>query len=153
MIHRDLTSAETEALLVRQCYAHIGFTGDDGRISVLPISYIYENGIFYSFSDRASSKLAAMHAHPQVCIQVEELDAPNTWRSVQAWGTYAEASTEQIGRFSLLVEEFWQRADKGSMIFSVFRDFMDNPQKKMALYTVTVESMVAKEGGHGKNIF
>lgn len=149
MIERDLTNDEITALLKTQCYAHLGYTNTDGSIGVLPISYVYDDGVFFSFSTRGQ-KIDAMHKNPHVCIQVEELHKPNVWKSVQAWGKFSEVGSKDIGQFNLLVEDFWRRADKNDVMFSVFRDFMDNPSVPMTLYHVTVEKMIGKQGKHSR---
>jgi nitroimidazol reductase NimA-like FMN-containing flavoprotein (pyridoxamine 5'-phosphate oxidase superfamily) len=150
MIEHDLTPVEIDTLLRKQCYAHLGFTNAEGDISVLPISYVYRDGIFFSFSTRGS-KIEAMHKNPRVCIQVEELHHATAWKSVQAWGRFSEVGSKDVGQFKLLVEDFWKRFDKNELIFSVFRDFMDNPSVPMTLYHVTVDKMIGKQGKHSRS--
>lgn len=145
MIERDLTNDEIDTLLKSQCYAHLGYTNLDGSIGVLPISYVYDDGVFFSFSTKGS-KIEAMQKNPHVCIQVEELHKPTTWKSVQAWGTFSEVGSKDIGQFNLLVSDFWRRVDKNDLMFSAFRDFMENSSESMTLYHVTVEKMIGKQG-------
>lgn len=149
MIDRDLTIGEMEELLRAQCYAHIGFIDETGLVNVLPISYVYDDGIFFSFAMKGS-KIRSMQKNPNVCVQVEQLHPSNVWKSVQAWGTFSEVGGKDIGQFTALVEDFWWRADKNELIFSVFRDFMDNPSTPMTLYHITVDKMIGKQGSHSR---
>lgn len=149
MIDRDLTKDEIDALLKAQCYAHVGFLDEQGAVNVLPISYVYDDGVFFSFSTRGS-KIHSMQKNPDICIQVEELHAPKSWKSVQAWGKFSEVGSADVGQFKLLVEDFWSRVDKKNIMFSVFRDFMDNPKIPMTLYHMTVEKIIGKQGSHAR---
>lgn len=149
MIDRDLTKDEIDTLLKKQCYAHVGFLDEKGAVNVLPISYVYDDGVFFSFSTRGS-KIHSMQKHPDICIQVEELHAPKSWKSVQAWGKFSEVGSADIGQFKLLVEDFWSRADKNDVMFSVFRDFMDNPKIPMTLYHMTANKIIGKQGSHSR---
>lgn len=149
MIERDLTKVEIEELLHRQCYAHLGFTDLEGHVSVLPISYVYDDGVLYSFSTQGS-KLEAMRKHPHVCVQVEEVSQPYSWKSVQIWGTFSETGNRDMIQFTTLVENFWRRADKNDVMFTVFRDFLHNPEMHMTIYHITAKKMIGKKGSHEK---
>lgn len=149
MIERDLTTVEIEEVLRSQCYAHLGFINEHGEVSILPISYVYDDGVFYSFSTEGS-KLASMRAHPHVCVQVEETSHTNTWMSVQVWGTFSETGNRDMTQFNTLVENFWRRSDAHNPIFTVFRDFLQNPSMHMTLYHITAKKMIGKKGGHAK---
>jgi len=51
------------------------------------------------------TKLAAMRAHPQVCVEVEHVDDLSNWRSVIAWGTFEECrDADWDAGLALLVE-------------------------------------------------
>ncbi len=90
-MHRDLADTEIDDLLQTQLYGHLGCTLPDGRVYVVPITFVYRDGIIYSFSS-GGQKIDALRAHPSACLQVEQYLHEGSWRSAIAWGTYEELS-------------------------------------------------------------
>jgi nitroimidazol reductase NimA-like FMN-containing flavoprotein (pyridoxamine 5'-phosphate oxidase superfamily) len=86
---RDLTAAEVEEVLRETRIGRIGCHAE-GRIYVVPIVYLYEDGCAYGRS-ADGLKIRTMRANPSVCFEVE-LAHGREWRSVIAWGTYEELS-------------------------------------------------------------
>jgi nitroimidazol reductase NimA-like FMN-containing flavoprotein (pyridoxamine 5'-phosphate oxidase superfamily) len=84
----DLTPAQCEELLAKNHYAHLGCI-DDGKPYVVPITYVYKSGYIYGFS-LEGHKIDVMRKNPEICVQVEHVDAADSWKSVMCWGKFEE---------------------------------------------------------------
>ena len=84
----DLDAAQCEDLLRSEVIARIGCLSD-GRVYVVPVTYVYDGTYVYGHA-MDGEKLRAMRANPQVCVEVEHVDNLSNWRSVIAWGTFEE---------------------------------------------------------------
>ena len=56
---------------------------------VLPINYLYTGEDLYMHS-LLGLKIRAMRKHPQICLQVDEVQDDYNWKSVIAFGEYEE---------------------------------------------------------------
>ncbi|HRH93606.1 MAG TPA: pyridoxamine 5'-phosphate oxidase family protein [Candidatus Peribacteria bacterium] len=89
-MHTDLPKADCEKVLAANYYAHLGiYDGKDPH--VLPITYLYHNGSIFSFT-REGNKIDIMRKHPNVCVQVEQVENGFTWQSVIVWGAFQEVT-------------------------------------------------------------
>lgn len=84
----ELSNAQIEGLLRTEVIARIGCLSE-GRVYVVPVSYVYD-GTYLWGHGMDGTKLRAMRAHPEVCVEVEQVDDLSNWRSVIAWGTFEE---------------------------------------------------------------
>lgn len=147
MIDRDLTPEEIEELLQSQCYAHLGFTDEAGAVHVLPITYVCDDEYIYSYS-MMGSKIEAMRHHPQVCVQVQELNLPDSWQSVQVWGTFSEIDKGAWDVVHKLISDFWSRTDINNVIYTPLRDFEQRIGDGNLVYRIKREKVIGKHGKH-----
>ena len=84
----ELNAEQIEAVLHAEVIARIGCISD-GRVYVVPVSYVYD-GTYIWGHGMDGAKLRAMREHPEVCVEVEQVDDLSNWRSVIAWGTFEE---------------------------------------------------------------
>ena len=99
----DLDAAQCEDLLRTEVIARIGCLSD-GRIYVVPVTYVYDGTYVYGHA-MDGAKLRAMRANPQVCVEVEHVDDLSNWRSVIAWGTFEECDgPDWDAGFAMLAE-------------------------------------------------
>lgn len=147
MIVRDLTPEEITAVLQKQCYAHLGFLDTQSTINVLPITYVYDDNCLYSFSGEGG-KLQAMRQNPNVCLQIEHLQEPDSWQSVQVWGKYVELERGAWNAVEKLIESFWEHHDKEEVIYTPLRDFHRGEQGDNIVYKIEIERTTGKLGGH-----
>ena len=82
---RELTAAETDALLERNHVGRIAYSFHD-RVDIEPIHYVYADGAFY-MRTAPGAKLATLAHVPWVAFEVEEIEGPFDWQSVVAHGT------------------------------------------------------------------
>lgn len=87
--HIDALSTESISTILEQGYVgHLGcYSGH--QVYVVPITYAYADGYIYSHS-QVGKKIKMMRKHPNICIQVEEVQSTFQWRSAIAWGHYEE---------------------------------------------------------------
>lgn len=83
-----LSPDEIESTLARSTVGRIGCSAND-RPYIVPITYAYADGYVYAYSV-LGRKIRVMREQPLVCFEVEEIDGPNSWRSVIAEGEYEE---------------------------------------------------------------
>jgi nitroimidazol reductase NimA-like FMN-containing flavoprotein (pyridoxamine 5'-phosphate oxidase superfamily) len=92
----ELTAFEIDELLRSQLVGRIGCHAG-GETYVVPITYVYEDDVLYCHS-MEGRKLRMMRENPRVCFEVDKMDSLASWRSVIAWGTFEELSSEDAGR-------------------------------------------------------
>ena len=61
---------------------------------VVPVNYFFDGKDIYIHT-LPGKKLDALRANPRVCLQVDEIKNPYNWRSVIAYGTFEEVSSEE----------------------------------------------------------
>ena len=149
MIYRDLTNNEIESVLHHECYGHLGFLNEGGDICVLPITYVYHDGKIYSIAEEGE-KVRSMRKNPNVCLQVQQIDLPHAWSSVQLWGTYSELEKTEADALSTLIADFWHRFSKEYNIFSPIRDLGKSDSHPNVIYSIDIAKTVGKFGGHEK---
>ena len=99
----ELNADQIEDLLRTEVIARIGCLRD-GRVYVVPITYVYDGTYVWGHA-MDGAKLSAMRADPRVCIEVEHVDDLSNWRSVIAWGTFEECHHDDwAAGMTLLVE-------------------------------------------------
>ncbi len=81
----DVPRAEMEALLRRVGFGHLGCVDSRGRPYVVPMHYAFDGESVYLFTTEGL-KTESMNEHPEVCLQVEEIDSPRRWESVMIFG-------------------------------------------------------------------
>ena len=81
---REMTREEMVALLTRRNFGHLGCTRDNHPY-VVPMNYAYdESGLYFLTTDGTKTEYIA--ANREVCFQVEEVEGPQSWRSVMLIG-------------------------------------------------------------------
>jgi nitroimidazol reductase NimA-like FMN-containing flavoprotein (pyridoxamine 5'-phosphate oxidase superfamily) len=91
-----LNEKQIDKLLREEVIGRIGCR-DDERVYVVPVTYVYDGRCVYAHSTDGL-KLRMMRAHPRVCFEVERHDGFGEWRSVIAWGTFAELAGADADR-------------------------------------------------------
>ena len=84
----QLSNGETERLLLHNIIGRIG-CNDGERNYVVPVNYVYDGLFIYGHSVEGL-KTAMMRKNPSVCFQTDEVIGLDSWKSVIAWGNYAE---------------------------------------------------------------
>jgi uncharacterized protein len=100
----EMSQDEIHELLDKIGYGHLGFI-HAAKPCVMPMHYYLENSDIYLFTT-VGMKTHDMDADPDVCLQVEELNAAEHWRSVIVMGQ-AKHVTEpvEIARVMALVKQ------------------------------------------------
>lgn len=101
-----------EALsLFEQCrFAHLA-CHHHADLYLVPISYVYADGVLYSHSE-PGRKIDIMRKNPHVCIQVEKVEDYFHWRSAIAWGDFEELTGDQAaGAMRILLKKVSEEAD------------------------------------------
>jgi hypothetical protein len=100
-----MNDLEIEGLLNAETFGRIGCSNRE-RAYVVPISYAYDGEAIYGHS-LDGLKLRMMRENPDVCFQIDSVEAVNKWRSVIAWGRYEELTGHEAMRgLKLLMERF-----------------------------------------------
>jgi nitroimidazol reductase NimA-like FMN-containing flavoprotein (pyridoxamine 5'-phosphate oxidase superfamily) len=83
-VFRDLTRAESEAILSRNHVGRIAYSFHD-RVDVEPIHYVYDEGWIYGRT-ALGAKLVTLSHHRWVAFEVDEIEGLFDWRSVIVHG-------------------------------------------------------------------
>jgi uncharacterized protein len=83
MLYR-LSEEESYALLCSKQIARLGCVVGVGPY-VVPLNYIFDDQSVLSHS-LPGRKLTAMRQNPRVCVQVDDIKDPCSWKSVIAYG-------------------------------------------------------------------
>jgi len=82
---RPLSQEEMEDLLRTASHGHFGCAFRD-RVYVVPMSFGFDGKHLYVFT-HSGKKTEYMRRNPWVCLTVDEVVAPDSWRSVVVDGT------------------------------------------------------------------
>jgi uncharacterized protein len=96
---KALLEEEARALLSGCRIGRLGCV-DNGEPYVVPINYVFEDGIIYSHS-LPGRKIDALRKHPRACLQVDEIQNDFEWRSVIAYGDFEEIRAPSDRRSAL----------------------------------------------------
>jgi uncharacterized protein len=108
----ELTPSEVEDVLRGNVIGRIGCHAF-GQTYVVPITYAYDGANVYAHS-RNGMKLNMMRENPHVCFEVDHMDDLANWRSVIAWGTFAELyGPERERAVTILIETMQSRLPEG----------------------------------------
>jgi uncharacterized protein len=83
-----LNSRQVDQVLRSEVVGHLG-RFHEGRIYVVPVSYVYDGDCIYGHS-ADGMRLRMLRAHPQVCFQVDRIENLANWVSVIVWGEFEE---------------------------------------------------------------
>jgi nitroimidazol reductase NimA-like FMN-containing flavoprotein (pyridoxamine 5'-phosphate oxidase superfamily) len=84
----QLTPSEIEQLLHHGWIARLGLVDGD-RAYVVPVTYAYDGAALYAHSNDGR-KLRLLRRGGPVCVEVDEAESLDEWRSVIAYGRFEE---------------------------------------------------------------
>lgn len=82
---RDLSLEESEELLRSHSVGRLAYMLRN-QVELVPIHYVYSDGWIYVRS-AMGQKLVALHRSPWVAFEVDEVEGPDSWRSVVVRGS------------------------------------------------------------------
>jgi len=88
MLIERLSPAECDEMLTRLAFGRIACTYNN-QPYIVPIYFGHQPGRLYGFSAQGQ-KIEWMRANPSVCLQVDEIAAPDDWTSIVVHGRYEE---------------------------------------------------------------
>lgn len=91
----EMGNTEIDEVLKRVGYAHLGCARDN-RPYVVPINYAYDGTSIFIYTTEGK-KSEIIDGNPAVCLQIEEVEDAENWRSVIVNGD-AERLTDEVGR-------------------------------------------------------
>lgn len=78
---KEMSSDEVLELLDKIGYGHLGCINNAGKPHVIPMQYYLKERSIYIFTDQGK-KSDEFDRHPDICLQVEELQDTENWSSV-----------------------------------------------------------------------
>ncbi len=84
----QLDSNHIDVVLTMQHVGRLGCCIDD-KPYVVPITYVYQDGIVYGHTN-VGKKVEILRRNPNVCLEVDQVESLEKWRSVIAWGIWEE---------------------------------------------------------------
>ena len=116
----QLNEKQIEALLTQQVTGRLA-CHYDGEIYIVPLNYVYKDGIIYAHSG-PGKKIEMMRKNSNVCFEVDEIDSIFQWRCIIVLGVFEEITDEDekqqarqllTHRFMPLVSRPQQHASHG----------------------------------------
>ncbi|WP_099865539.1 pyridoxamine 5'-phosphate oxidase family protein [Pararhizobium haloflavum] len=84
----EMNRQQCHALLRRETLGRLG-CAQDGQPYVVPVSYVFEEGIIYSFAT-FGQKVEWMRHNPLVCLEVDKIRTRLEWECVVVFGRFEE---------------------------------------------------------------
>ena len=91
-VFRDLTQAESEALLERNSVGRVAFSFQD-LVDIRPIHYAFADGWLFGRTS-AGDKLVTLRHNQWVAFEVDEIAGPLDWQSVVVRGSFYRLRNE-----------------------------------------------------------
>lgn len=88
----EMNDIEIESFLKSETIGRIG-CHTAGMTYVVPVTYVFDGGFVFGHSTEGR-KIRMMRRNPEVCFEVDRVNAVNDWRSVISWGRYEELTGE-----------------------------------------------------------
>lgn len=133
----EMSLQEIKIILQKVGHGHLG-CAIEGHPYVVPMHYYFDDPDIYIFTT-VGMKTKYMDANPEVCLQVEEVNDLNHWRSVTVTGR-AEHITEQqdIDRVMQFV-----KTQNPTLSPAINRTWIDawGRAEEMALYRIHASEM------------
>ncbi len=150
-MNRALTDTEMTQLLRDQLYGHLGYSMQDGKVCVVPMTYAYHDNALYSFT-YTGQKIEMMRSHTAVCFQTEKFLHEGTWDSVITWGTYEEIPPAQHMKAIEILTARLQK-EEGKATSALYNELLPkkkdaNSGKQPVYYRIRIEE---KTGLHVQN--
>lgn len=98
---KELSHEDCQKLLSRKTFGHLGCS-DGNEVYVVPMSYVYEDGIIYCHS-REGKKLDFLRTKIVNCLQVEEIEDFYNWKSVAVTCDFQELDGDEALRCARLM--------------------------------------------------
>jgi nitroimidazol reductase NimA-like FMN-containing flavoprotein (pyridoxamine 5'-phosphate oxidase superfamily) len=114
MIIHEMTKQEVREMLERTSIGRLACASDN-QPYVVPLRFVYNRVFLYSFTT-LGQKIEWMRENPKVCVEFDEIDGTNQWKSVVVTGRFEELtnSPEHAGERNRAHEllsksaEWWQ---------------------------------------------
>jgi len=124
----------------------LGYT-DGTRVYVVPISYLLYDDRYIIAHSREGQKIDILRHRPDLCLQVDEIDDLDNWRSVLVWGSYQEitASRDKYYALDLLlrrVHRHKSKAEQAAREVPVAEDSVLLPEReKEVVYRIEITEL------------
>lgn len=152
MLIERMNSEECDELLARAGFGRLA-CAHNNRPYIVPIYFGHQPGRLYGFA-ALGQKIEWMRSNPSVCVQVDEITAPDDWTSVVVSGRYeelpdtAEHSQNRAWVLSLLdvKSPSWRVAFAASQVRS-------HPHRHPPIfYCIHIEALSGVRGSPGEAI-
>lgn len=142
----DTMKSEDAVSLFEECrFAHLACHIKDD-LYLVPISYIFEDGVIYSHSE-PGRKIDIMRKNPHVCVQVEKVEDFFHWRSAIAWGDFEELNGDEASEaMRLLLKKVSEEV--GSEQMSSLGLDMAAQLESAIIYKIKIKKITGRYEGH-----
>ncbi|NTS31200.1 pyridoxamine 5'-phosphate oxidase family protein [Phyllobacterium sp. BT25] len=92
MIITEMSRQEIKELLTRASIGRLACAKDD-QPYIVPLRFVYNSVYLYSFTT-VGRKIEWMRENNKVCVEFDEIDSTNSWKSVVVTGRFEEITKE-----------------------------------------------------------
>lgn len=148
----EITDPQEIAAIIGRCpYCMVGLTDADGHPYVIPMNFVYADGVVYLHSGPGGSKVQMAERHPQVCITFCE-GHELVWMHKQVACSYSMKSRSVVCRGRVgFVEDL---EEKRRILTLLMRHYTDEPcsmgdpaVRNVKVWRVPVDSMTCRSFG------
>ena len=105
-----MTADEMQAFLARPLVAHLATVRANGSPQVVPMWFLYDNGVMYMSTRTWAAKVRHLRHNPHVAVEVDVMDAPLKNKVVAIDGT-AEIVTTGVKEMTARIYQKYVGAD------------------------------------------
>ncbi|MCF7561328.1 pyridoxamine 5'-phosphate oxidase family protein [Sabulilitoribacter multivorans] len=143
---QNLEKKECEFILKHNYVGHLAYIYGNAPF-LIPITYYYSNNKIICYSGEGH-KINAMRMHPDVALEVAEIDTINHWQSVVVHGKYEElegsTARAMLHEFSLGIKDIVMKKERKDLNFiSEFSAKIDKDDIPI-IFQINIKEMTGK---------
>jgi uncharacterized protein len=132
-----MSSEEIAELIQKIGYGHLGCI-HEGKPLVIPMQYYLKDDEMYMFTDRGT-KSHDLTEHPEICLQIEELNDTTNWSSITIDGR-AAALTDST-KFAEIARTIRSQNPTFSPVINRELDNISELEQEIAIYLIQPDRM------------
>jgi len=137
---REMSGEECEEMLAKSRFGRVGLSIGD-QPYVVPMSYVYADGVILLHSGLRGKKLDAARDNPRVCFEVDSVEK-GRWKSVIVFGK--ARLSQDVDAKERLFEIFTKSEMSGHGGKSFRRE--DVEKMPLVIWEIEIEEMTGRDG-------
>lgn len=143
-----LSAEQCSAVLMVHCFGRIG-CNDGFNTYIFPTGYVFDGSAVY-FQSLPGTKISIMRNHPRVCLEVEDIQTYQRWKTVMVNGVFEELKKVRDRYYAIKVFSGHMMRVKPGENAMLGRDprkwlrDLTRSDKKIVLYRIRIEELTGR---------